>query len=95
MIFAIFSLRDDPDFAIFDVEVGNPPVGKRDEYDCAGVFEVEIGGVSSFYKNILGKYVVCIQGSGELSAQAILSGDLADQLSGNPAPITTLWRPNS
>ena len=54
MTFAIFVLRDDPDFAIFDVEVGNPPVGKRDEYDCAGVFEVEVGGVSSFYKNELG-----------------------------------------
>ena len=37
MTFAIFVLRADPDFAIFDVEVGNPPVGKRDEYDCAGV----------------------------------------------------------
>ena len=93
MRFAIFVLRDDPDFAIFDVEVGNPPVGKRDEYDCAGVFEVEVGGVS-FYKNELG-YVLCIEGSGEKGAQAILSGDLADQHSGNPAPINTLWRPNS
>ena len=55
------------------------------------MFEVEHADVS-FYKNELGYKVVCIEGSGEKGAQAILCGDLADQHSGNPAPITTLWR---
>ena len=95
MRFAIFKLRKNPySPAVFDVEAGNPPTGKREDWDCAGVFEVIDGGVS-FYKDERGNYVLCIDGSGEKDAPAILAGELADQHSGNPAPINTLWRPNS
>ena len=40
MVFSVYVLRDDPDYAIFDVELYNPPVGSAHEYDCAAVFEI-------------------------------------------------------
>ena len=43
MIFSIYQLRDDPDMCIFDRELDNPRIGASIEYDCAGVFEVEVG----------------------------------------------------
>ena len=87
MRFAIFTLRDDPDFAIFDVDVGKPPIGDREDYDCAGVFEVT---PAAFYVE-RDRRVLLIDGSGELGAQAILVGNWADQHSGNRAPLTQLW----
>ena len=42
MIFSIYQLRDDPDMCIFDRELDNPRIGESNEYDCAGVFEVEV-----------------------------------------------------
>ena len=42
MIFSIYQLRDDPDMCIFDRELDNPRIGESNEYDCAGVFQVEV-----------------------------------------------------
>lgn len=90
MIFSIYLLRADPDFAIFDREIGNPEIGYPDDYDCAGVFEVEVG--ASVYWRQDGS---CVLGDFDdewrLNAQSVLCGDFTDKDSSNTAKITQLW----
>ena len=90
MIFSIYLLRADPDFAIFDREIGNPEIGYPNDYDCAGVFEVEVG--ASVYWRQDGS---CVLGDFDdewgLNAQSVLCGDFTDKDSGNTAKITQLW----
>ena len=43
MIFAIYAMRSDPDWMIFDVDVGKPEVGERKDYDCVAVLYVDDG----------------------------------------------------
>ena len=40
MRIAVYVLRDDPDYPIFDIELSDPPVGEPREYDCTAVFDV-------------------------------------------------------
>ena len=41
-VIAIYVLREDRDYAIFDVQLGNPPVGDPENYDCQAAFEVYV-----------------------------------------------------
>ena len=94
MIFSVYVLRNDPDYCVFDVEVGDPPVGQRHEYDCAGVFEVDgavfdLQGFAFAYTDngcILG-----VIDDWKLNAQAVLCGDFTDAATKNTAPIKRLW----
>ena len=96
MRFSIYVLRADPDWAIFDRQIANsplfehegPPIAPLDEYDCAGVFEVE---GAAFWWHQDGSCRLGVLDEWMLSAQSVLCGDFTDKDSGNTASITKLW----
>ena len=90
MIFSIYVLRSDPDFAIFDRALVPPPIGEEDEYDCAGVFSVDDQGAVFFWAND-GTCQLGVVDEWRLNAQSVLYGDFNDRDSGNRAKITRLW----
>ena len=100
MRFSIYALRADPDWAIFDQEIAtssplfeherpHPPIAPLDEYDCAGVFEVE--GAEFWWKPETGSCCLGVLDEWMLNAQSVLCGDFTDKDSGNTARITQLW----
>ena len=91
MRFSIYVLRDDEDFAIFDRNMGDPPVGEAHEYDCAGVFECEDPGAQIYRTATQDRSVLGLVDEWRLEAQSILCGDFTDKDSGNTAKITKLW----
>ena len=44
MTFSIYIFEDNPDLAIFDRDLPEPFLGCGDQYNCAGVFEIQDGG---------------------------------------------------
>ena len=97
MIFSIYQLRDDPDMCIFDRELDNPRIGESNEYDCAGVFEVEVSAdivvsVSPWIPEDPGPTVVLGKlDAWRLTASAIRRGDFTDKDSGQTAHMIQLW----
>ena len=97
MIFSIYQLRDDPDWCIFDRELDNPSIGESNEYDCAGVFEVEAGAdivvmISPWIPENPGPTFALLKlDAWRLTAGAIRCGDFTDKDSGQTAQITQLW----
>ena len=97
MIFSIYQLRDDPDMCIFDRELDNPHIGESSEYDCAGVFQVEVGAdivvsVSPWRTEAPGPTVVLGKlDAWRLTASAIRRGDFTDKDSGQTAHMIQLW----
>ena len=104
MTFAIYVLRSDPDFAIFDRALpggGLPPsLVDQNDWDCAAVFETQDkDAVLCWLADDQGKYdpghvVLCVNDSYMLkSAQAILCGDYTDSNNnGATAKIEVLWQ---
>ena len=41
MRFSIYTMRENPNFVIFDRQLGSPAFGEADDYECAGVFKVD------------------------------------------------------
>ena len=97
MIFSIYQLREDPDWCIFDRELSNPRIGEANEYDCAGVFQVEAGAqisvlVSPWIPEDPGPTVVLGKlDAWRLTAAAIRRGDFTDKDSGQTAHMMQLW----
>ena len=90
MRFSVYVLRDDPDYAIFDVELLDPRSGHRIECDCAGVFEVEEGAQFVWNNTERGCGLMVVD-EWVVFPQQILLGDFKDPDTGNVAPIVRLW----
>ena len=92
MRFSIYVQRDDPDFAIFDRELGSPPVGVSADYDCTGVFRcVELGVLLLWNQNGFPHCAISVADEWMLGAKSILNGDFTDHRTGNTAKIKKLW----
>ena len=90
MLFSIYVLREDPDYAIFDRALVPPPIGEEDEYDRAGFFAVEDQGASFSWTND-GSCHLGVIDEWMLNAQSVLCGDFTDKRSGNTAKIRKLY----
>ena len=90
MRFSIYVLRSDPDYAIFDRQLADPPIAPIDEYDCAGVFECEDPGARCYWRQDASCHLGVVD-EWMLGAEAILRGEFTDKDSGNTAKITQLW----
>ena len=94
MIFSVYVLRDDVDYAVFDHELPHLTIGTLEDYDCAGVFQVDAPARRWFGSlegpNPHGAAVGVID-EWMLDAQALLFGDFRDQRAGVDAPVKMLW----
>ena len=88
MVFSVYVLRDDPDYAIFDVQLYNPPVGERHEYDCAAVFDLQKG---AFFWQQDGSCIIGVIDDWRLHARQVLCSEFTDRDSGVTVPIKRLW----
>ena len=100
-VIAIYVLREDPDYAIFDVELGNPSIGDPEDYDCQAAFEVYVDqdGQPDFAwehldpHNPKGSYAVLLRpNSCRLGAQQMLCNDFQDARSGVELAVRVLWQ---
>ena len=100
-VIAIYVLREDPDYAIFDVELANPPVGDPEDYDCQAAFEVNVDqdGQPDFAwehldpRNPKAGYAILLRpDSCRLGAQQMLCNDFQDAGSGVELPVRVLWQ---
>ena len=77
----IYIFRGDPDLAIFDRELDEPILGRFDEYNCTGVFEVQDWGEHEYlHETFRGAcWFVCnTDPEYQLTAQAVLTGEFTD-----------------
>ena len=84
-VIAIYVLREDPDYAIFDVELAYPPMGDPEDYDYQPAFEVYVDqdGQPDFAwehidpRNLKAAYALILHpDSCRLGAQQMLCNDL-------------------
>ena len=94
MIFSVYVLREDPDYAIFDTQLGNPPLvgSESSDYDCAAVFECEDNRARIVTDAEKGPFVgVISERPWRLFPPALLCGDFTDREVNIDAPIKCLW----
>ena len=101
MDFAVYVLKDDPDFAIFDVDLSAGVIvgATREEWTPVAVFSCD-DGEGHFYwpADAAGNYPPGTEAVfGKLDcwrfvAQELLTGVYVDRDSGQEAPIKCLWR---
>ena len=79
MIFSVYVLQTDPDYAIFDRQLSAPPEGRTEEFDCAAVFQCEAVSADIRQSAEGDYYLYCVTDTEfRVSAYALLVDDFMD-----------------